>query len=417
MRINVVVSTLCVALLCSSGAAVQADVSPVPSPSVSAVPSSAPVAPIELARSRVDTMLRTGHADPGWFSDAFLAQVSAAKIDEIIVTLKGSLGDYRSVRATPAAFVAEFAKGTDDVLIHLDAESKIDALLFRQPHLTAASLEAALTALQRPSATLSYVLVAEGRSERAASNASASLAVGSAFKLAVLEAIQDEVARGRLRWTDVVPLKREWKSLPSGILRTWPDGTPLTVATYAAEMISISDNSAADALVRIAGASALRPYAGSNEPFLTTREMFTLKSTGAEALRSAYLNAASVGARSAVLRRADALPLPALTSLATAPDAAVEWHYSVRQLCEAMRRVADLPLMTINPGVADASRFRRVAYKGGSDAGILNLTTMVTTTRGSHVCFSATLNDSAHAVDKSSFEAAYGGVLDFIARM
>ncbi len=77
-------------------------------------------------------MLRTGHADPGWFSASFLAQVPVSKVDQVIATLTGSLGQYRSVEFTPEKFVAHFAKGTDDILIHFDADNEIDGLLFRQ---------------------------------------------------------------------------------------------------------------------------------------------------------------------------------------------------------------------------------------------------------------------------------------------
>ena len=80
-----------------------------------------------------------------------------------------------------------------------------------------------------------------------------------------------------------------------------------------------------------------------------------------------------------------------------------------------MGRVADLPPMSINPGVSDPSIFRHVAYKGGSDAGIINLTTMLTTKRGATLCFSATLNDAKQAVDESAFETAYGQILNFLA--
>ena len=71
--------------------------------------------------------------------------------------------------------------------------------------------------------------------------------------------------------------------------------------------------------------------------------------------------------------------------------------------------------MSINPGVAEPADFRHVAYKGGSDVGIINLTTMVTTKRGTSVCFSATLNDATRSVDEKAFEAAYSGVLRYIA--
>lgn len=356
-------------------------------------------------------MLRTGHADPAWFSQSFLEQVPASKVDETIASLTAQLGAYQSLEFAKTKFVAHFAKGTDDVLIHLDAEDKIDGLFFRPPLLAATTLDSALSALRAAQGTVSYVIVEEGRPERAAFNADAPMAVGSAFKLAVLSALLDQIRAGKRRWTDVVPLQASWKSLPSGIIRTWPDGIPLTIATYAAQMISISDNTAADALVHIVGRPALAPYAESNVPFLTTREMFTLKSTGGSALRAAYLAAGTPAARAAVLARVDQQPLPAAADFIRQPILPIEWHYSVRDLCRLMSRVASLPVMSINPGVADRSEFARVAFKGGSEPGVLNLTTMVVTKRGTRVCFSATENDAEKPLDETAFEFKYSAAL------
>jgi hypothetical protein len=381
----------------------------VPSPATSPV-----TAPSDVARARADSMLRNARADPATFSASFLSQVHAAQVDAIIAQLKTTLGAYRGIGGTGGDYTAHFDKGTDEVLVHLDAEGKVDGLLFKAPRLQASSLDDALRALKPAAGTLSYV-VFDGRDEMAAKAASAPLAVGSAFKLAVLAAVRDDVSRGRRHWSDVVPLQRRWKSLPSGVLRSWPDGTPLTIATYAAEMISISDNTAADAMVQIAGRSALAPYATGNVPFITTREMFQLKSTPYVAQRSAYLAAMTTSQRAAILSDLDAMPLPPIGALEGKPILAIEWHYSVRELCGLMRRVADLPFMSINPGVADAASFRRVAFKGGSDVGVVNLTTQVTTKRGTTFCFSATVNDSAKGVDESAFELAYGAVLGVLA--
>jgi len=301
------------------------------------------------------------------------------------------------------------------VIIHLDADNKIDALLFRPPALAAASLEDSLRALRSSSGILSYVIIEEGRSERAALNASEPLAVGSAFKLAVMNALYDEVMDGHLHYSDVVPLKPEWKSLPSGILRTWPNETPITLATYAAQMISISDNTAADALVQLVGPDALRPYARRNQPFLTTRQMFTLKSVPGTDERAAYLAATTPETRAVVLKQVDALPLPTVDQLLTEPQLSIEWHYDVRELCRLMSRVGDIPLMSINPGVGEPAMYRHIAFKGGSDTGVINLTTMVTTHRGTKVCFSATLNDPTRQVNESAFTIAYSGVLSVLA--
>jgi len=382
--------------------------SPAPSPAVT--PS------IELAQSRVETMLQTGHADPAWFSQSFLDQVPASKVDEVIASLVKQLGPYRSIELTPDKFVAHFAKGTDDVLIHLDADAKIDGLLFRPPVVTSGSLDDALRAFREQPGTLSYVIAGESRSERAALNPSASLAVASAFKLAVLNALRDQIALRRRRWSEVVPLEQRWKSAPSGVLQKWPAGTPITIATYAAEMISISDNTAADALASIVGTGALRPYAFGNDPFLTTREVFVLHSDPNADLRSAYLAATTPSAQSAIAQRAAKRALPRFTQLLGTPLLSIEWHYSVRQLCTLMERVADLPLMSINPGVADPAEFRHVAYKGGSDTGVLNMTTMVTTRRGTRICFSATINDAKHDIANAGFETSYSAVLGTLAR-
>jgi beta-lactamase class A len=378
---------------------------------------SSTASPGDIEKDRVDTMLRTGHADPAWFSASFLAQVPASKVDEIVASLVAALGPYQSLEVAPAKFVAHFAKGSDDVLIHLDADNKIDALFFRPPVTSTSSLDDALRAFSRLSGTVSYVIAQEGRPERAALDASAQLAIGSTFKLAALNALRDQIALGKQHWDNVFPLREQWKSLPTGVIRTWPSGTPLTLATYAIQMISISDNTAADTLVHLDGQDALRKYAGSNQPFLTTREMFILKSREGDALRNAYENASTPAQRRQILARVDNLPLPDLNDLLAIPDLAVEWHYSVRDLCRLMAGVADLPLMTINPGVADPHDFRRVAYKGGSDTGVINMTTMVTTKRGSKVCFSATLNDPNNDVNDSAFESAYRSVLPYIAAM
>jgi hypothetical protein len=82
-----------------------------------------------------------------------------------------------------------------------------------------------------------------------------------------------------------------------------------------------------------------------------------------------------------------------------------------------MERVAALPLMSINPGVAAPDDFARIAFKGGSDEGVINLTTTVTTNRGMKLCFSATENDSAHVVNEAAFEAAYAAALHQLAKL
>ena len=58
-------------------------------------------------------------------------------------------------------------------------------------------------------------------------------AVGSAFKLAVLAALNDAVSAGDVRWDDVVRVRDEWRSLPTGPMQEWPEGSAVTIENLA----------------------------------------------------------------------------------------------------------------------------------------------------------------------------------------
>ncbi|MBV8491393.1 MAG: hypothetical protein JO199_12780, partial [Candidatus Eremiobacteraeota bacterium] len=188
---------------------------PTASPAQGTAPSP-PVAPsqasaIEVARDRLDAMLRTGHADPTWFADSFLAQVPASKIDEIVASLTGALGTYERIEFAQTRFVAHFASGTDDILIRLDGDDKIVGLFFKQAVRSAASLDEALHALGQMTGSVSYTILEANGAEKAGLNATTPMAVGSAFKLAVLNALVERIGKGTRHWNDVVELDDRWK--------------------------------------------------------------------------------------------------------------------------------------------------------------------------------------------------------------
>lgn len=72
------------------------------------------------------------------------------------------------------------------------------------------------------------------------------------------------------------------------------------------------------------------------------------------------------------------------------------------------------PALSINPGVARASDWTEIAYKGGSNAGVLNLTTLVTGKDGSQHCVSATWNGDS-PLDEPKLMAPYRGILRALA--
>lgn len=78
--------------------------------SPSSVPSASP-ALYHFARSRIDTMLKSGHADPSWFAASFLAKVPASPLDSILAQLTGAFGTYDGTDGAKGVFIARFVKG------------------------------------------------------------------------------------------------------------------------------------------------------------------------------------------------------------------------------------------------------------------------------------------------------------------
>lgn len=71
--------------------------------------------------------------------------------------------------------------------------------------------------------------------------------------------------------------------------------------------------------------------------------------------------------------------------------------------------------MSINPGVANPQDWQKVAFKGGSEPGVLNLTTWLQAKNGKKYCVVATWNNSNAPVEESKFMGLYGGVITQLA--
>jgi hypothetical protein len=354
-------------------------------------------------------LLSAPRADPAWFSPSFLLKVPASSLDGPLRSLQQGMGALRAVVAAASGFRADYERGSISIDAKLDDQGRFAGLFLHPPQLLPGSLDEAVKLFAALPGQVGLLALVDGQ-PRAALAPDQPLAVGSAFKLAVLAAVRDRVAAGKLGWADVVRLDPKWRSLPSGVLQDWPAGTSLTVESLAAAMISISDNTAADALAALVGRAEVERQAPTRvRPFLTTREAFVLKAP-ANAPLLARWRKADVGGRRKLLAEIDAQPLPGWWEPSGPADLDVEWHFSARELCALMARLADLPLMTINPGVGQLAPHDRIAFKGGSEPGVINLTVAVQ--RGPHrACVSATWNDSAHDVDDVRLVVAVRGLL------
>jgi beta-lactamase class A len=98
--------------------------------------------------------------------------------------------------------------------IVLNPKGQISRLLFQSPQAKVASLEDAIAQFKTLPGKVS-VLVREGKTTKAALNPQTPLAVGSAFKLAVLKALKSEIALGKRSWKDVVQLHSSMKTVCS----------------------------------------------------------------------------------------------------------------------------------------------------------------------------------------------------------
>ena len=260
--------------------------------------------------------------------------------------------------------------------------------------------------------------------------ASAARPLASMFKLFVLGALAQQVAAGRVSWDQELTVTDAVKSAGNsgpGCLRDVPAGTRVPVEQTAAQMISMSDNTAADMLIDLAGRSAVQAqdrqwsdHAALNVPFLTTRELFLLKYAD-PALADRYLRLAP-GQRAAFLASSvDPLPLslsPAqLQSLDTVSPTDIgtlEWFASPDDICRAFAGLQQLaaqpglaplgPILSANSGGIGLhpAQWPTVWYKGGSEPGVLTMGYLATNSNGQTFVVVAMLSDPATALSPSA---------------
>ncbi len=344
-----------------------------------------------------------------WFAPRFLQQVSAEQVARIVAQLKQQYGAFERVEGEGTEYEVILERAIVPTRIALDAEGRIIGLFFSPPMPRTRKPDELLAEFRQLPGTTSLLVLKNGR-EFLALRPDTVLAVGSSFKLAVLAALKDAIEAGRHRWDEVVRLQPTWKSLPSGFLHTWPDGSPLTLHTLAALMISQSDNTATDALLALLGREAVEAYAPHNRPFLSTREAFMLKNPANREYARRFLEADEAGRRDLLATIQD-LPLPDASVFSGDPVLPeIEWFLSVRELCRLIESVHELPLTQINPGVARREDWRQVAFKGGSEPGVLNLTTYLIDKQDNTYCVSATWNDTK-ALEETRFFGLYRRLL------
>lgn len=367
------------------------------------------------------------------FAPGFLSQVPKSQLTAISAQFFSDYGRVTDVQprevqsATRGTFYFVFDKGfRAPATLAVDAEPPHRIVGFRigvaEPVEQAASLEEVTQEMAALPGEVSFLLARIGPDgsleSLAAHRADAPAAIGSAFKLYVLGALVQQIEAGERAWSDVVPLDEEAKSLPSGFLQSWPEDAPLTLHTLATLMISRSDNTATDALLRALGRPAVEAAQATmgharpalNAPFLTARELFALK--GDSALAARYV-AAREAERRALLKNEVAAVSRDAIELFSKPTriAELEWFASARDLARAMawfreageERQTAREILAVNPGLDfDDGQWDYVGFKGGSEPGVLNVTFLLRDAGGAWYALAASQNNPEAAVDQAT---------------
>jgi Beta-lactamase enzyme family/ORF 12 gene product N-terminal len=378
------------------------------------------------------------------FDQAFLAQLPPSRLNADLAGVRSLRADSVVLSTSEFIILAVTANGQTplDTTVTVDAHGLIDGLTLTkppaQPPTVVPATWAAVDSQIRAAAPQVRLLVAavSGGACRPvqAIGATSTGPLGSAFKLYVLDALARAVAAGTVSWDQRITLTSQLKSLPSGELSTEPAGTQLTVLQAAENMISSSDNTAADLLINLLGRPAVEAAAtGSgmadpalDTPFLTTRELFVLKLDDWPSLASRYLALDSAGRLAMLTGTVDHAPLPALTAATawTTPRdiGSLEWFASPADICKVY---ASLAALATHPGLApvasileindgglglDPGQWRSVWFKGGSEPGVLTLSYLATTRGGQSYVVSVLAANPAAPIPQTATEQLLGAI-------
>ncbi|MBF0546669.1 MAG: serine hydrolase [Candidatus Riflebacteria bacterium] len=349
------------------------------------------------------------------FSSEFLKAVPEKKIQEFVTLYQSKLGHLQEAIDKKGKFDLLFSSGKAPCTISFNEHGLVKSLWLGNWTLFDDTPNKLADEWKKLPGVVSVTVTRNGSDTILDLNGNSPLGVGSAFKLFILKAYRQALASGTLRVDEILPLRSEWFSLPSGLLQSWPAGTPITLETYANLMISLSDNTATDHLLNRIGRANVEAVAPQRvRPFLGTMEMFRLK-YGAAKYSGAFLKADEKGKRELLTRLASESISVADISEKPVFINKIEWLISTAELCRVIYELRKDPAIAINPGLVQKKAWALCGYKGGSETGVLNYTLVLQKTPSSDIfCISATINDSEKSVDEETFTELFIRFLSLI---
>jgi hypothetical protein len=421
----------------------------------SASPPTAPATPIPASKALQDrandvVAMLGGKGDyDAIFAPSFREKIPKATFDAVTGRLSGGGGAVTGIEQltadspTSGTLLVGYTRGVATMRIAVDPAEphQVVGLLVSGMTAREASLDAVLGALATLPGTTGFALARlDGAAPGTilAHNADRDFAIGSAFKLVILSELVRAVTAGERHWDDPVTL--DGAQLPGGLYAAKPVGTKVSIRELAGQMISISDNSATDILLRTLGrekVEAMLPVVGfhsaaRDRPFLSTLEMFKLKGIAGGALGARYLALDEKGRRALIEGEVRDAPLSAINPKLFAdgkPQSidTIEWFASPLDLVRVMdwlRRNTETgpaaearAILAKNTGVGPviAGGWRYLGYKGGSEPGVINMTFLLQGKDGGWYGLTGSWNDTAAPIDESRFASLMGRAAELAA--
>jgi hypothetical protein len=403
-----------------------------------------PAGPLDLRIDQLPAVLSGTIKYEDYFAPGFLAAVPPAQLkalsDQFVAQYGKPLGIVAVEAGGPsgATIKIEFEKAiaTADIAVETATPNKVIGLLikgFEMKGDSLAKIDATFAALPGKAGYLVEKHGPGGQRQQVAGRATGQqFATASTFKLYVLAELASQVQAGRRSWSDVVPIRENNYSSPA--TQNWPRSTPVTLQTLATWMISVSDNAATDALIRVLGRDAVEAKLATighgapdkTLPMLTTVEAFALKSN--PALRARFEQASEAKQRELLSTEAAALSYDRvdITAFGSGPVAidSIEWFASpadIANLLSNIRRTGNqtaLDVMAVNTGIlpAAAAKWKYLGYKGGSEPGVIAMSFLAQSNAGDWYVITGSWNNNASEVDTNMFAALMTRLLDNVAQ-
>ena len=406
-RKSIALLLLCVPLFAGVVAA------PIPARADLVIPDNAAGAQLSWALEQVNTG-SNGTSEPmiaEHFSSDYLAVVTPAQLIGYfrnylnpaapmqVVRFEGGATELRS----NAILQGPYGYWRVELAVTPDEPHKIDTLWFEPVWTTTTPASAPLSwsALKRafvavaPQVSVTIAEVHDGACVPIARVAPEQvLPIASSFKLYVLGELARQVSEGEASWNELLPIDPAYISQPNGEMRNLPVGSKYTLAYFAEQMISNSDNTATDHLIARLGREQVESSFAImgqhdptiNVPLMLTREWFALRMRFADGDLQRFVAATESEQRDMLQQEADPV---ADTLLETElwPGQAwashVEWFASSADLCRALAYLQMhgeqsgmepvLNALSLEPEIVfDPATWRYVGYKGGYETGVMS---------------------------------------------